>query len=207
MIPAGKHELANNQPITTFVSLDEGSADMSKKDPVSEILTSEGCEYFADYVRELGLANDQDLVVLSSLHHYYYDAEEMKNVRTVISMKALNQVKEIKGFLHSLFVVMPTYCNFIGCFVDNKKVSGYELENYSSSSHVKNSHDNIENGIISQIPLVNMIYSFIDLRTYRFISASSVTTILNEHGFKVLGMKEINGITYFHSQKAGSGEY
>lgn len=172
-----------------------------KNSSVSDILCSEGCDNFSDYVRELGLADDPDLVILSSQHHYYYDAEEMVNVRTVISIKLLNEVKEIKSFLHSIFSIIPQRTNYIGCFVDNKKVNGYKLRNFPSSTQNRIASDNLENGIVSQIPLINMLYSFMDLKINKFISASSVSTLLEEHGFNVLDMKEISGITYFHSQK------
>jgi hypothetical protein len=207
MIPAGKLNAANNQQIKNFVSLSRGLSDLSENTSVSEILASEGCECFSDYIKELGLANDPNLVVLSSLHHYYYDAEEMKNVKTVISMKLLNQEKEIKSFLHSIFSILPKSSNYIGCFVDNNKINGYKLRNNSSSSKNKSGSAYIENGIVSQIPFINMIYSFMDLKTNKFISANSVSILLEDHGFKVLSMKELNGITYFHSQKMGSADY
>jgi hypothetical protein len=85
--------------------------------------------------------------------------------------------------------------------VDNKKFNGYSLRNYSSSSQTSSGFDNLENGIVSQIPLINTIYSFIDSKTNKFITARSVSALLEDHGFKVLGMKEISGITYFHAQK------
>lgn len=207
MTPAGKLNTANNQQIKNFVGLSRGSGDLSENTLVSEILSSEGCECFSDYVKELGLANDPNLVILSSLHHYYYDAEEMKRVKTVISMKLLNQEKEIKSFLHSVFTILPKSSNYVGCFIDNKKVNGYDLRNNSSSSQSKSGSAYIENGIVSQIPFINMIYSIMDLKTNKFISADSVSALLENHGFKVLSMKELNGITYFHSRKMGSGDY
>jgi len=207
MIPAGKLNTANNQQIKNFVSLSRESGDLSENTSVSEILSAEGCECFSDYIKELGLANDPNLVVLSSLHHYYYDAEEMKNVKTVISMKLLNQEKDIKSFLHSVFTILQKSCNYIGCFIDNKKVNGYDLRNNPSSSQSKSGSAYLENGIVSQIPFINMIYSFMDLKTNKFISANSVSILLEDHGFKVLSMKELNGITYFHSRRMGSGDY
>jgi hypothetical protein len=207
MIPAGKPNAANNQQIKTFVSLNRELDELNEDTSVSEILTSEGCEYFSDYIKELGLANDPNLVVLSSMHHYYYDAEEMKNVKTIISIKLLNQEKEIKSFLHSIFSILPKSSNYIGCFIDNNKVNGYELRNNSSSSQNKYGSYYLENGIVSQIPFINMIYSFMDLKTNKFISANSVSTLLGDHGFKVISMKERIGITYFHSRKMGTADY
>jgi hypothetical protein len=204
MIPENKLNIVNNQHLKTFVSLSKGLADLVENTSVSEVLSEEGSENFSDYVKELGLANDPGLVVLSSLHHYYYDAEEMKNVKTIISMKVLNQEKEIKSFLHSIFSIIPRSCNYIGCFVDNNKVNGFELKYNPSSAQNRISYEYLENGIVSQVPFINMIYSFMDLKTNKFISAENISKMLEDHGFKVLGMKEINGLTYFHAQKAGS---
>lgn len=200
MITADKQNMSDDKQIKTFVSLNNVPTYLNDN-TVSDILSSEGCDNFSDYVKELGLANDPDLVILSSQHHYYYDAEEMENVRTVISMKLLNEVKEIKSFLHSIFCIIPRSTNYIGCFVDNIKINGYKLRSFPSSYQNRTAHDNLENGIVSQIPLINMIYSFMDLKTNKFISARRVSALLEDHGFKVLDMKEISGITYFHSQK------
>jgi hypothetical protein len=49
---------------------------------VLEILTAEGREDFVKYIQALGLDKDPDLIFLSSQHYYFYDAEEMKNVKT-----------------------------------------------------------------------------------------------------------------------------
>jgi hypothetical protein len=201
MMPETKPNVANNQQIKAFVNLNEESDNLEDGTSVSKILSTEGCETFSEYVKELGLANDPNLVVLSSLHHYYYDAEEMKDIRTVISLKVLNEVKEIKSFLHSIFIIIPLNSNFIGCFVDNTKVNVYELRNKSSQNNF--SIVNLENGIVSQIPFLNMIYSYMDLKTNKYISAKGVSAMLEENGFRLLDMKEINGLTYFHSQKVG----
>ena len=201
MTPTDKQKIADNQQNKIILDLNKLPPDSSENNAVTEILSAGGCENFSDYVRDLGLSNDPDLVVLSSFHHYYYDAEEMKNVRTVISIKLLNQVKDIRSFLRSIFIVIPRKSNFIGCFVDNKKFTGYSLRYYTTSSQSRIGSENLENGIASQIPLINTIYSFIDSKTNKFITARSVSTLLEDHGFKVLDMKEISGITYFHSQK------
>ena len=64
------------------------------KIPLSKIMTNEafntlmaeGGESFYNYVDCLGLADEPDLVVLSSKHHYYYDPEEMNGFKTVINL-------------------------------------------------------------------------------------------------------------------------
>ncbi|HEX7493010.1 MAG TPA: hypothetical protein VF346_02230 [Bacteroidales bacterium] len=200
-IAIDKLENIDNQRINSLVNLGTGSVDSVKNSSGLEILTAENCENFASYIEHLGIDKDPDIVVLPSLHHYYYDAEEMSNVKTMINLKELNQIKQIKDFLHSIFHILPPNCNFIGCFVDNKKQNGFVLSNGPSDFHYKRNSDAIENGIASSSPFLSMIYSMIDSKTNKYMSERSVTLLLEENGFNVLNMTEINGLTYFLAQK------
>ena len=191
----------NNQRINSFVNLSGASVDLVRNNPVREILTDEGGENFVEYLELLDLANDPNLVVLSSLHHYYYDAEEIINIKSIINLKELNQIKQIKDFLHSIFHILPPNCNFIGCFVDNKKQNGFVLNNNSSDYYYIRNSDAIENGIAASNPFLNMIYSLIDSKTNKYMSERSVSLLLKDHGFRVLDMTELNGLTYFLAQK------
>lgn len=200
-IAINKQDVINNQRINTLTKPGGTSIDLIENNPVFEILAAEGCENFVNYIEWLGLAKDPDLVVLSSIHHYYFDAEEMNNVKTVVNLKELNQIKQINSFLHSIFHIMPQKSNFIGCFVDNKKINGYVLRNNSSSYHNKRSFDDIENGIVSRIPFLNMLFSFMDSRTNKYMSGRNVSLLLENHGFKVMDMTELDGLTYFYAQR------
>jgi hypothetical protein len=171
---------------------------------VFEFLSAEGREDFVNYIQALNLDKDPNLVFLSSQHHYYYDAEEMKDVNTVINLKEINQIKQIKSFLHSIFHVLRRRSNLIGCFVDNEKINGYVLRNNLPLSQKKNSISAIENGIVSRNPFLNKVYSIMDLRTNKYMSRGSVSLLLEDHGFKIINMSEINGLTYFHAQKVRS---
>jgi hypothetical protein len=148
-----------------------------------------------------GLTKDPNLLVLSSLHHYYYDAEEMINVKTVVNLKELNQIKQIKDFLYSFFHILPPDCIFIGCFIDNKKQGSFILSDNTYDYHCKRNSEAIENGIASHSPFLNRIYSMIDLKTNKYMSERSVSILLEDHGFRVLDMTEINDVTYFSAQK------
>ena len=199
-------DIINNQRINPYINPGDTPLSLVKNNLVFEILTAEGCENFVNYIEWLGLAKDSDLVVLSSQHHYYYDAEEMKNVKTVINLKELNQIKQINSFLHSIFHILPQKSNFIGCFVDNKKQNGFVLRNNSSDYHSKRNSDAIENGIVSRIPFLNMIFSMMDSKTNKYMSGTSVTFLLEAHGFKVLDMTELDGIIYFCAQKVRTAD-
>ncbi len=165
-----------------------------------DILLTEGGEKFYNYVDWLGLVNEPELIVLSAQHHYYYDPEELNNCKTVINLKELNQIRNIREFLHSCLYFLPEKSHFIGCFIDTEKVNGYELREKPQYDNKKNI-DDIENGIVSKFPFLNMLYSLLDSRTFRYMSKSEVSLLLEDNSFKIVNMSELNGLTFFHSQK------
>ncbi len=175
-------------------------SDVISLNRISELLTSEGNETFRNYIEWLGLSSDPKLVVLSSIHHYYYDAEEMQNVKTVVNLKELNQIKDLGNFLHSMFLILPPKCYLIGCFVDNKKQSVFSLKKRSTSAHPNINSENEKNGIVSEIPFFNTVFSILDARTNNYHSVKNVSKLLENNGFKVLDMTEHDGLTYFCSQ-------
>jgi hypothetical protein len=152
-------------------------------------------------VDSLGLSSDPNLIVLSSTHHYYYDAEEIIKAKTIVNLKELNRIKEISGLLQSHLPFLPAHCNFVGCFVNNSKVERFALRTSITPREKIMNSDNQELGIVSRFPFMNMLYSFMDSRTDTYMSEQSVTAMLGNYGFKVLNMTETNGLTYFHSQK------
>jgi hypothetical protein len=164
-------------------------------------LISEGGEGFYNYVNSLGVSKEKGFIVLSSRHHYYYDSDEMDRSKTVVYLKELNRIKEIKSLLHSHLHFLPESCNFIGCFVNNEKIGRFGLRKSNTPREKIRNTVNEELGIISRFPFMNMIYSLLDSKTDTYMSKESVSLMLAVHGFKVLNMTEVNGITFFHSRK------
>jgi hypothetical protein len=185
----------------TSLNLLNSSMDSLQTKEAINILIAEGGECFYNYVDKRGLTKDQNMVVLSSRHHYFYDVEELNNFNTVINLKELNQIKRIKSHFHSCLPFLPQKSNFVGCFIDNKKINGYSLRNRSSIYADERSFDDIEYGIVSRIPFIKMLFDIMDSKTNTYLSQRSVSLLLKEYGFNVMDMTEINGLTYFHSQK------
>ncbi len=169
--------------------------------PVIEKLAEEGCEYYFDYLEHIGLSNDPNLIVIPSTHHYYFDAEDMKNVRTLINLKQLNYTKEIKGFLESIHHILPEKSYFIGSFIDGKSSFGMFSGSDNHQYQFQGKIDPVENGISSRIPFFNMIYDIMDSRTNRNMTQKSVKVFLEEARFKISDMTEINGLTFFSAIK------
>jgi hypothetical protein len=193
-----------NQMISTSGRVDSATADTIRINRVSELLTSEGNESLRHYIEWLGLSHDPKLLVLSSIHHYYYDADEMTSVRTVVNLKELNQIKEINQFLNSMFLILPPKCYLIGSFVDNKKQSGFSLRKRSPGSDVISEEE--KNGIVSRIPFLNTIFSILDAKAHKYLSGKIVTQLLTNNGFNVLDMTELVGLTYFCAQSSRSAD-
>ena len=193
--------IINNQRISKTDRIDSSSMESVETYPIRQFLADEGGENFLNYIEWLGLDKYANPVILSSIHHYFYDTEELKNFNTVINLKELNQVKDIKKFLHSIFHNLSDKNYFIGCFVDNNKINGYELRTNTSNIGINRRFEDIENGIYSKNPFLNMLFSIMDFRTNKYMSKRIVSTLLNDHGFNVLDMTELNGLTYFCAQR------
>jgi len=150
-----------------------------KNNPVIDNLIAEGGENFFHYINWLGLANEPHMLVLSSTHHYYYDNNDFKGVTTLINLKKLNLIKHLDSFLRIICHLLSPKTNFIGCFTDKKTKN---RDSVTSKMYKK-------------------VLNFLDSKTDVAIDKKDFTILLESHGFKLLDMTEIDGLTYFISQK------
>jgi len=159
-------------------------------------------EDFISFLDQQGLVNETGMLVIPSTRHFFYDAEDLKGVKTIINLKQLNHIREVREFLQTISDLIPKKSTFVGCFVDNRTQNGFS-DKYSNHPGLNTEKDEAyENGIESRIPFINRMYSFIDSRTNRYLTRRSVITLLEECGLKVVGMTELNGTTYFCTQKS-----
>jgi hypothetical protein len=183
-----RNQIGNSQP------------EANKNNPVFEKLSSEGDSSFYNYLDLMGLAKDQNLIILPQSHHYYYDADDLKEVNTVVNLKLLNHVKQIKEFLHTINHILSNRSYFIGIFFDSKNQNGFFSK--SRQSQITGKVDAVENGISSTNPILNLMYNFMDSKTNRSLTKKNVTLLLEDAGLKVMDMTEFNGLTFFCAQRA-----
>ena len=150
----------------------------TKTNPVIDKLINEGDENFIDYLDWQGLANEPNSLVLSSKLHYYYDPDELKGVTTLINMKRLNLIKNLDDFIQTVNTVLNPKTNFIGCFSDRKSQKGVSL--------------------ISR--MYKRFINFLDSKFDIEMDRKDISRLLESHGFKIINMADINGLTYFRSQ-------
>ena len=166
-----------------------------------EELPERAREDFFNYLAQQDLVGETGMLVIPSNRHFFYDAEDMKKVKTVVSLKQLNHIREMKEFLKTIADLLPQSSNFIGCFIDNKAQSGFSDEYSNLNSSELNQAETYENGIESRIPFINRMYSFIDSRTNRYLTRRRVKNLLEECGLQVVEMTNLHGMTYFYTQK------
>lgn len=163
-------------------------------EPVSREISemaSEGGETFISYIRSIGLAGENNLMVLPSAHHYYYEKSEMADVSTLVNLRTLNMMGDPESFLKTLMSVLPPNTNFIGCFSDNGSSTG------------RNGQKSKKSSVLYQ-RLVNLL----DSRKVHYMTRNEVFSLLEKHGFSIVDMTDIGGLTYFYSQNApGEAEF
>jgi hypothetical protein len=173
--------IAEDINVLTYSNEAKFNSKLTVENPVINNLIAEGGESFFNYLSMHGLANENNMLVLSSKHHYYYDPNELKSVTTLINIKKLNLIKHLDSFLQSVVHVLSPKTNFIGCFSDWKRQEGVGL----TSRMYKG--------------FINFLDSKIDIE----IDKNGVSKLLESHGFKIIDMTEINGLTYFRAQNYG----
>jgi hypothetical protein len=141
-------------------------------------LTAEGGVTFFQYLKGFNLFREPELLILSPNIHFYYDEEDLKNVRTFILLRKLNLIRDLDTFLDTLSHILPANVNFVGCFSDNKTLKW--------------------NGFVSNIS--NKITNILDSKTDNILDKKEVNELLDKHGFKIMDMTEMNDLILFYSQ-------
>jgi hypothetical protein len=149
-----------------------------KSNPFNDKLMTEVDENFLNYLNWHGLGNESNLLLLSSKLHYYYDYDELREVTTLINLKRLNLVKHLDDFLQTLYNGLSPKTNFIGCFADKKTQKGVSITSR----------------------LYKRFLNFLDAKIDIEIDSKDFSRLLESHGFRVIDMTEINGLTYFRTQ-------
>lgn len=166
-----------------------------------EIIDEVGKDVFA-YLEKFHITNSQNILFLSYTRHYLYDAEQLKQVDTLINFKSLNRVPHIWYYLFTMNRILPLNGQFVGCFVD------YATQR-SQMIHGKHSllgqmfllSYRVLNRVGPRVPLFRSMQRWSNHGKVKCITRSEATTLLENRGFQVKDMTEIGGVTFFIAQK------
>ena len=193
----------NDQAINNTYRVNNASRERKLNILLSE-LTDEVREDLITYLNRMGLTGEAQILVIPSTRHFFYDADDLKGIKTVINLKQLNYVREIREFLRKIADMLPNNSSFVGCFIDNKLQTGFSDKYSNLPKQLSEKAEAYENGIESRIPFINRMYSFIDARTNRYLTKRTVSHLLEECSLQLVSMTELNGLTYFCTRKAKS---
>jgi hypothetical protein len=171
-------DFTNYEKVRKELKRKRSSRNKASANPISDTFITEGDDALFGFLNRHGLANEPELLVLSSNRHYYYDYEDLRGVKTLINQKKLNHIKELNEFLKNIHNALSPNTNFIGYFSDLTTQKGISL---SSRMYKK---------------VINFLDSKIEFEIDKF----DMSRRLESHGFKVIEMTEINGLTYFLTQ-------
>jgi len=155
--------------------------EISRINPVLENIRCEAGTDFIQYLHFLQLEKESNLMALSSAHHYYYDSDDLKSIKTLINLKKLNNINNLGSFLRTVVRILPQEAIFIGYFKN-------DTGNRSVFSFYQTTR--IFNGMVN----------YFDSKTYRSLTKNDVSRLLEEHMLKVVDITDINGMTYFCSR-------
>jgi hypothetical protein len=176
--------------------------DKGIRNPLYNDLMSEAGEDIVRYLESFDLLQSRNFILLSSKRHYLYGPEELRLVKTVINLKPINQIEQINYTLRTMNRVLPMKGNFVGCFMDYKTVKKSMMQvNSSKIAYLLLMMHWIDSRFISQIPLINRVQYIMNPRKMKSLTSAETQRLLVNNGFSVKNITEINGLTYFISQK------
>jgi hypothetical protein len=148
-----------------------------------------------NYLESFDLLKNQSFILLSSVRHYLYGPEELKNVKVLINLKLINPTKQINYCLKTMNRVLPKKGIFVGCFLS------YESYRNKIIQQKPNVFGHMVR-IISFIPLITWLQYIMNPKRMHCLTIANMSKKLEKNGFKLIDVKEINGVSYFVSKKA-----
>ncbi len=145
---------------------------------VSYDLSKEVNTNFSIYLNMMKIKNN-DVLVLSPINHYYYNFDELSNVKTLVHTKEFNKIHNIHKFLSDVSRVLSNKSTFIGCFEDNK----------------------IRKTVTHFDKILFWFLNFSEMNGRKYLSRKMMLKLFLKYGFKVVDITEIGRYTYFCVKK------
>lgn len=168
-----------------------------------EALLEEAGEDVLSYLESFDITKTPDFILLSSIHHYLYSTEELDQLKSVINLKQVNQIKRIRHCFRTINTTLPVNGYFVGCFIDYSSLKQRLLHNNPSMfKYLQYSFLFLKDYLISKIPFFYWLQGSLNPEGKRHLTLFEVRNMLEKSGFRIVHTSKINGLTYFISSKA-----
>lgn len=145
-----------------------------------ENLIAEGGSNFVRYLGWLDMLNQENIILLSPKHHYFFDLSELKCSTTMVLIKKLNLLEDPDGLIRD---------------ISRALIPGSSLMGHFPGSHRRSGRTEAISKIYSRI------IDFLDIRIQRGFDSHSVANLLESNGFKVADMTLIKNTIFFRAIK------
>lgn len=153
-----------------------------EENPVFDKIKTDGGEIMLQYVRWLGLAETKDVMILSSLNHFYYDTIDLSDIGTLINLIILNHIKHLESFLSILPGLLTKYSGFIGYFRDDEA-----HENQCHLGYLRMPRPAKQKIMVCPV-------------TDKYLTRQYVIQLLQKNGFRIKDLTIIGNIVFFYSE-------
>jgi hypothetical protein len=137
---------------------------------------------FFRYLWCAGLTRESGMIILSSHEGANWGRRDIGNARMLINLRRLDLIRHLEMFVSSLVRLLPPETTFVGCFAQR----GLD----AAGTQASGSHGGFWNGLSGH-----------GGGTCQMLSRARVSALLEGSGLEVIDMREMNGLTYFHSRK------
>jgi len=148
---------------------------------VFRVLAICGFSFFR-YLWSAGLTKESGMIILSSHEGANWGRRDLKDARMLVNLRRLDLIKHLEMFVSSLVRLLPPETTFVGCFSQRGLAS--------AGANATGGHGGFWNGLAGH-----------GNGTCQLFSRARISALLEGNGLEVIDMKELNGLTYFHSRK------
>jgi len=193
---------ANSPDLILTDQLDIPSIEKAGRGSLYNDLLDEAGQDVVYYLECYNLIQSGNFILLSSKRHYLYGPDELKQLKTLINLKLINQGEQITFCLKTMNRVLPTKGFFVGRFLDYKCYERHILQTYPSVlGHVLLFIGWLDNKVIPLLPLISWLHYKVNPKKIKFLTTLKMRKLLEKNGFMLVDVREIRELTYFISQK------
>ena len=161
-------------------------------------------DYFAGHIN----INNSNIGLISTTTPFNIENLKIENIRTIINLKKVNDMRYINKFFESVNEKLPDTGMFMGSVETSKQRYNRMSAKFSRFiGKIVIMLDFVINRIIPKLTWMQGLYFNLTRGHGRTLSKAETLGRLVSCGFSIIEFKEINNLTYFVVMKTGEPEY